>query len=147
VYGKKVDLFFEKCLFVCDINDNPIATAFVWKAYDQINAFHWFKVLKEHEGKGIGRALLSIVMQELKQEDYPVYLHTQPGSFRAIKLYSDFGFNLLSDPVIGSRKNHLEECLPILKQFMPGEDFKNLNVSDAPDHFLNVLRTAKDDQF
>jgi hypothetical protein len=28
--------------------------------------------------------------------EYPVYLHIQPSSFRAIKLYSDFGFSLLS---------------------------------------------------
>ena len=55
-------------------------------------------MLNEYEGKGIGRALLSYVMQSLPQNEYPVFLHTHPASFRAIKLYSDMGFKLLTDP-------------------------------------------------
>ena len=147
VYTNKGDLFFEKCLFVCDTNDNPIATAFIWKAYDEFNAVHWFKVLRKHEGKGIGRALLSTVMKKLEKEDYPVYLHTQPASYRAIKLYSDFGFNLLSDPIIGRRSNDLEECLPVLEKYMTNKDFKILQTSAAPEYFLKNLEAVKDDQF
>ena len=147
VYAAKGDLFYEKCLFVCDNNDSPIATAFIWKAYEKINTVHWVKVLKEYEGKGIGRALLSILMKDLKEEDYPVYLHTQPSSYRAIKLYSDFGFSLLSDPYIGPRKNDLEECRQILKRCMPDEYFNRLQISEAPTYFLKVLEKAKEDQF
>lgn len=62
VYGSKEDLFFQKCLFVCDKNDTPIGTCFAWKAYEKISTIHWFKVRKNYEGSGIGRALLSIVM-------------------------------------------------------------------------------------
>lgn len=147
VYAPVGDLFYEKCLFVCDSHDKPIATAFIWKAYDEFNTVHWVKVLKEFEGRGIGRALLSIIMQELKPNDYPVYLHTQPSSYRAIKLYADFGFTLLTDPVIGSRKNHLEECLPILQRYMPKEDFENLEFEAAPAGFLEKLKTVKDNHF
>ena len=147
VYSGKGDLFYEKCLFVCDVNDKPIATAFIWKAYDKINTVHWVKVLKGYENQGIGRALLSIILKELKEEDYPVYLHTQPESFRAIKLYSDFGFKLLSDPIIGPRMNDLEECLPILEKHMKREDFNKLHIVKAPNYFLNILETVKDNQF
>ena len=147
VYANKGNLFYEKCLFVCDNNDKPIATAFIWKAYDEINTIHWLKVLKEYEGKGIGRALLSIIMKELKEKDYPVYLHTQPSSYRAIKLYSDFGFNLLSDPIIGIRKNDLEECWPILEKQMTNEDFKKIQTINAPKYFLKKLETVRDNQF
>jgi GNAT superfamily N-acetyltransferase len=84
VYAKKGDLFYETCLFVCDANDRPIATCFAWKAYDRITTIHWLKVAKEYEGIGSGRALLSIVMQGLSEDEYPVFPHTQPGSFRAI---------------------------------------------------------------
>ena len=118
-YGEKEFFFFTKTLFVCDWQNKPIATCLGWKAYDRFNTIQWFKVLKESEGKGIGRALLSIVMQQLEMCDYPVYLHTQPSSFRAIKLYSDFGFSLLSGDRFGIRKNDLDECLPILEEFMP----------------------------
>lgn len=145
VYANKGDLFYQRCLFVCDVDDNPIATCFLWKAYDEFNTIHWLKVVKEYEGKGIGRALLSVIMKDLIEEDYPVYLHTQPGSYRAIKLYSDFGFKLLSDPIIGSRKNDLEECLPILKKFMTKEDFERLKITEAPKGFLE--KVGSDNQF
>lgn len=139
VYARKGNLFYERCLFVCDERDRPIATAFVWKAYDEFNTVHWLKVLKEYEGQGIGRALMSVVMKELNDDEYPVYLHTQPGSYRAIKLYSDFGFELLSDPVIGNRTNDLEECLPILEKYMPSIAFKKLKITQAPEHFIRKL--------
>ena len=147
VYAPAGDLFFEKCRFVCDSNDKPIATAFIWKAYGAINTFHWLKVLKEHEGKGIGRALVSILLNELDSQEFPVYLHTHPSSFRAVKLYSDFGFNLLTDPVIGRRTNDLEECWPILERHMPVACFKKLARSAAPASFLATLATVQDDQF
>lgn len=147
VYAPEGDLFFQTCLFVCDINDKPIGTAFIWKVYNAFNTVHWVKVLKAYEGRGIGRALLSVIMQELKEGDYPVYLHTQPSSYRAIKLYSDFGFKLLTEPIIGNRENHLEECLPILKHFMPRDDFDNLEFAAAPANLLEKLKTVKDNHF
>ena len=146
-YGGKEELFFAKTLFVCDKDDRPIATCLVWKAYDEFNTIHWFKVLKEYEGRGLGRALLSIIMRDLKRSDYPVYLHTQPGSFRAIKLYSDFGFALLQGEKFGSRKNDLDECLPILEEFMPKKYFQNLKITKAPKEFENVLNKYETVQF
>ncbi|MCU0238051.1 MAG: GNAT family N-acetyltransferase [Pyrinomonadaceae bacterium] len=146
-YGDKEDLFFARTLFVCDAQDKPIATCFVWKAYDEFNTIQWFKTAKEHEGKGIGRALLSIVMRDLKAEDYPIYLHTQPASFRAIKLYSDFGFALLSGEKIGIRKNDLDEYLPILEKFMPKKHFRNLKIVDAPKEFVETANKYETNQF
>lgn len=146
-YGGKEDLFFAKTLFVCDSQDKPIATCLNWKAYDRFNTIQWFKVLKECEGRGIGRSLLSIVMQQIEENEYPVYLHTQPSSFRAIKLYSDFGFSLLSDHQFGVRKNDLDECLPILKQFMPQEFFQHLRIKTAPQEFLDLLSQYTTNQF
>lgn len=147
VYGEKQEVFFQECLFVCDHRDFPIGTCFAWKAYEKITTIHWLKVRKEYEGMGLGRALLSIVMKEIQKEDYPVFLHTQPGSFRAIKLYSDFGFDLLTDPVIGYRTNDLEECLPVLKELMPKEDFENLRFAKAPEDFLQAVKSSRISQF
>lgn len=139
VYAEKEDLFFQKCLFVCNKDNKPIGTCFAWKAYGKITSIHWFKVLQEYEGKGIGRALLSIVMKSLSESDYPVFLHSQPDSYRAIKLYSDFGFELLSDPQIGNRQNDLQECLPILKEYMPKQYFQNLRITKSPEYFLEIV--------
>ncbi len=147
VYYPKIKEFFEKCLVVVNNEDKIVATCFAWKAYEKITTIHWFKVLKEFEGKGIGRALLSVVMKQLNEKQFPIFLHTQPSSFRAIKLYSDFGFKLLSDKQIGKRPNHLKECLPILKEFMPKEFFEKLEIVKAPKLFLQAIKNEKTSEF
>ena len=146
VYAKNEDLFFQKCLFVCNKENEPIGTCFAWKAYDKITTIHWFKVLKNYEGKGIGRALLSIVMKSLNNDEFPVFLHTHLGCYRATKLYSDFGFYLLSDPIIG-RKNDLKESLPILKKLMPPQDYQNLRITKSPKFFLEAVGSSSEDEF
>src|SRR5699024_2702522 len=139
VYITKEKLFFQRCMFVFDQEDQPIATCFLWKSYHSIWTLHWFKVLKDYEGKGIGRALLSIIMKSIPEEEYPIFLHTQPESYRAIKLYYDFGFCLLSDPIIGDRQNDLEECLPMLRKYLPQSDFEKLRFAQAPQFFLDAV--------
>jgi ribosomal protein S18 acetylase RimI-like enzyme len=146
-YGEQEELFFAKTLFVCDQQNKPIATCLIWKAYNEFNTIQWFKVLKKYEGQGIGRALLSIIMQQLEMRDYPVYLHTQPSSFRAIKLYSDFGFSLLSGDKFGIRDNDLDECLPILEEFMPKEYFHKLRIVTAPKKFEDRVNKYDTNQF
>ncbi len=147
VYEPEGELFFRKCLFVCDNADNPIGTGFVWKAYGELSTVHWLKVLKSHEGKGIGRALLSTMLSELGGADYPVYLHTQPESYRAIGLYADFGFSLLTDPVVGRRTNDLDECLPSLERSMTDAHFRKLRTARAPESFLKALASEEYSQF
>lgn len=147
VYKNNENLFYQRCLFVCDKNDTPIGTCFAWPAYGEITTIHWYKVKKCYEGLGIGRALLSNVMSNIEDKDYPVFLHTQPESYRAIKLYSDFGFALLTDPIIGHRRNDLEECLPILQKVMPKGDFEKLQFAKAPDYFLDAVKSSKISEF
>ena len=147
VYKSKLNDFYNKCLFVCDEDDKPIATCFLWKAYDRVNTIHWLKTLKGYEDKGLGRALLSYIMKPLNNEDYPIYLHTQPGSFRAIGLYSDFGFKIVTNKAIGYRKNDYEECLPILKKFMKREKYDRLEFIKAPSIFDECAKSSKTNEF
>ncbi|MCL2447158.1 MAG: GNAT family N-acetyltransferase [Oscillospiraceae bacterium] len=59
VYALRAEEFFSRCTFVCDEQDNPVATCFLWQAYGRVNTLHWFRTLPEAEGRGLGRALLS----------------------------------------------------------------------------------------
>lgn len=146
VYAPQGDLFYKTCLFVCD-GDRPIGTCFAWQAYGRVTTIHWFKVLPDYEGRGIGRALLSAVMEGIQPQDYPIFLHTQPASFRAIKLYADFGFCLLADPFIGTRSNDLMRSLPILRQRMPAADYARLRVMAATPQFLEVVGSSAKVEF
>jgi GNAT superfamily N-acetyltransferase len=146
-YSKNWEEFFQNTLFVCDMNDKPIATCSYWKAYGKFYTIQWFKTLKNYEGKGIGRALLSEIMLQFNKLDYPIYLHTQPGSFRAIKLYSDFGFSLLKGDKIGTRSNDLEKSLPILREFIQKKDFEKLQITETPNSIINILENQNIIQF
>ncbi|MCA9839824.1 MAG: GNAT family N-acetyltransferase [Trueperaceae bacterium] len=147
VYAPKDDLFFEKCLFAFDQDNAPVGTAFIWKAYDTFNSIHWFKVIKHYEGKGIGRALLSTLTAELSSKDFPLYLHTHPASFRAIKLYSDFGFQFLTNPIIGRRKNDLTMALPYLEKMMPTQAFSALRFIEVPQSFIRFMNLQAGEEF
>lgn len=146
-YGENMDTFFQNTLFVCNRDGKPVATCSHWKAYGKINTIHWLKTLKAYEGKGIGRAVLSAIMRRFESNDYPIYIHTQPGSFRAVKLYSDFGFQLLRGGQLGTRINELDKCLPILKEFMPKKDFECLKISDTPHNLITLLENETTIQF
>jgi ribosomal protein S18 acetylase RimI-like enzyme len=147
VYAPEGDRFYGNCVFAVNQADVPVGTVFIWKAYASVNTVHWFKVRPSLEGRGIGRALLSHVLGALPADGYPVFLHTHPSSYRAIKLYSDFGFRFLTDPRVGSRGNDLEECLPILREYMPEADFAALKTIAAPRFFLDAAASSPVSQF
>ena len=147
VYSKNVDEFYKRCLFVCDENDKPVCTCFIWRAYDKVNTIHWFKTLKQYEGKGLGRALLSYIMKDLKENDFPVFLHTQPGSYRAIGLYSSFGFKVITDEKIGNRTNDYKKALDYLKKKMTKETFENLQFVKAPKILDSCAKKFKINEF
>lgn len=147
VYRPKGDLFFERCLFLCDGADRPAGTCFVWKAYDAIQTLHWLKVKKSQEGHGLGRALLTLALQDVPEQEYPVYLHTHPACTRALKLYSDFGFALVTDPMVGHRTNDVKECLPYLESELPPPVFQALRFETAPEEFLLAAASSPVEQF
>jgi ribosomal protein S18 acetylase RimI-like enzyme len=147
VFETKKDKFYSDTKVVCNTNDEPIATCLIWKIYDKFYTIQWFKVLKQYENQGIGRALLSIVLKDLDDSIYPIYLHTQPSSYRAIKLYSDFGFQLLDCGKVGSRQNDLQKCIPLLKEMIPNNEFDKLKVTQPSIEFLDFMKNQTLDQF
>lgn len=147
VYAPDGDLFFKRCLFVCDASDRPVGTCTAWRNFGCATTIHWFKIHKSCEGKGLGRALLSEAMRRLSPDDYPVFLHTQPASFRAVHLYSDFGFSLLTDAQVGHRSNDLALSLPHLKSIMPEAIYRNLKFASAPKWFLAAANTVSQSVF
>lgn len=142
VYDKHGDLFFSQCFLVYNEKGEPVGTCAYWKAYGAVHTIHWLKVLPAYEGLGIGRALLSHVMREMPQGGFPLYLHTHPTCIRALSLYADLGFSLLSDPIIGTRRNDVFACMPFLKQNMEAAAFKRLHMQASPSDFLQIVSAS-----
>jgi GNAT superfamily N-acetyltransferase len=146
VYGDRTAAFFEATKLVCDANGIPVATCAIWLAYGCITTIHWLKVRQTHEGLGIGRALLSELLRDVPPEAFPVYLHTQPGSFRAIKLYSDLGFEILDNDT-GSWRNDYVEAMLQLRNSMPADEYGRLRLTSAPESFVEIIRNHTKREF
>jgi GNAT superfamily N-acetyltransferase len=147
VYGGREAEFHARTLFAVDSDDRPVGTCMLWDAYGRLPTIHWLKVVAPLEGRGIGRALLSAVLRDLDPAAYPVYLHTQPESARAIALYTDFGFDLLSGERFGTRTNDLEASLPILRELLPPARFACLRISEPPPEFVAFMATTTTEEF
>lgn len=136
VYARNQKAFMERCYLVYNSNNIPIATALLWKAYNQFESIGWFHTLPSHENRGIGRALLSYIMQKA---DTPVYLHTQPTSAVALQLYLDFGFVFLDDLMIGTRQNDLSKDKIVLETLRGNQIVSR----SAPNAFIEILKSQK----
>lgn len=146
VYRPQAEEFFSRCVFVRNEAGEPVATAFLWNAYGKVPTLHWVKTRKEYEDRGIGRALLTKLLLD-KDAPQTVCLHTQPGSFRAIKLYSDFGFALITDDSIGCRCNGLWESLPFLEKVMPQSAYEALCFAPAPEQLIYAAGSSEHSEF
>lgn len=139
VYGADLDRFLERTAVV--ERDGRIAGVCTgWKTYGKIETVHWLKVKSEWEGLGLGRALMTRILEEA---EFPVYLHTQPDSFRAIGLYADLGFKLLEGERFGLRTNHLAEGMAYLEQQMLPQKFRLLETVAAPGAFVQLVDQAE----
>jgi GNAT superfamily N-acetyltransferase len=144
VYAPFEEEFFDRCLFAVDENDKPVATAGTWLSYRRINTVLWFHTLPEYEGRGIGRGLFS---EALRTVGFPLYVHTHPIAYKAVKLYSDFGFKLITDPAVGYRENNLQESLPYLKKVLPDKEYARLMTTKANHALLEAALLSETAEF
>ena len=131
-YGYKAEELEKRCIFLKDIRtEKYIGTCMAWfgeKGDKVVPVLHWLAVAADYSGRGYARMLITQVM--LLFEKYTlgesIYLHTQPCSYRAIKLYNDFGFCMCRNDVYGTAVNEYEEAMQILERCMLEEAYKKL---------------------
>lgn len=122
----------DRCFFLKDLVEGKyIGTCCAWfsnKEDKEVPVLHWLAVLPSYRNKGCARILITQVMQyfERKYEKQSIYLHTQPESYQAIKLYNDFGFNMTKKDCYGHAINEYEAAIDVLREVMSAEEFKKL---------------------
>lgn len=83
--------------FLAKLDGKPAGAA-RWRMTEKGIKLERFAVLKEFRGKGIGQALVSAVLEDLRSyslsEGQVVYLHAQ---LNAVSLYYKFGFRPVGD--------------------------------------------------
>ena len=117
------DEIFSRCFFAEDKDGNVIGTCIAWydlKGDETVSSLHWLAVSPEYQHIGAGKALINAVMRYyFKNGLMPVYLHTQPWSYKAIALYLSAGFKISKTDTFADYKNEYSEAISILKNYLP----------------------------
>lgn len=136
-YGCKSSELKKRCIFLKDMRKGEyIGTCMAWfetKGDKIVPVLHWLAVADEYSGRGYARMLITQVMIlfEKYAPGQSIYLHTQPWSYRAIKLYNDFGFCMSRYDVYGTAVNEYEEAMKILGKCMSEKAYEKLALTSV----------------
>jgi len=86
----------DRCFFVETADGRKIGTGTAWYNPDFMGEIfgqvHWISLHPDFHGRGIGKAIVSRVMQRLTLSHDKAYLRSSTKSFAAINIYLAFGF-------------------------------------------------------
>ncbi len=81
--------------YVMEIDGQIVGYAIVWTIYDEANIMT-FAIKKEFWGRGLGKYLLSKIIQDIKPAVSRILLDVRVSNIRAINLYKRAGFKVLN---------------------------------------------------
>lgn len=110
----------ERVFFAISPEGEIVGSAIAWEDDPRgvgVRALHWLVVRADHRRKGLGRALCQHVLRLFRREDNakPVYLHTQPYSWKAIPLYISLGFKLQPKDTFYGYENQYTQAMETLR--------------------------------
>ena len=121
-YCNQIDELKKRCVFVVDDKGNVVGSCIAWhdlKDKATVASLHWLVVSPKHQGKHIGLALCQKVMEIFKEfEEAPIYIHTQPWSYKAILLYVKLGFKIQKTDTFSHYENQYDKALETLKSIL-----------------------------
>ena len=118
VFGRNATWLSQRVCFVLDPDGRPIGTGAAWfdDNFDgrKWGRVHWMAVMPEHQGRGLGKVLMSRVCHRLRELKHTnAYLITSSARLPAITLYGRFQF----DPLI--RTEHDRCVWEIINNSLP----------------------------
>ncbi len=88
--------FEQRSLFLLNKQGTGIGTGTAWynKRFrdEEYGRVHWIGIHPEYQGQNLAKPLVSAVIDILRQRHAKLYLTTQTTSYKAVKVYLDFGF-------------------------------------------------------
>lgn len=98
-FGSYIKEFEQRSLFLVTPKGDCIGTGTAWYNNtfngERYGKVHWIGIHPNFQGKNLAKPLVSAVMNVLKQHHSKLYLTTQTTSYKAVKIYLDFGFKPL----------------------------------------------------
>lgn len=131
-YAQNQELL-RNILFLLNENNAVIGSCIAWqdnRKGSSVSSLHWLVVDERYHGMGLGKALCYATMNVFEeQEKLPVYIHTQPWSWKAIFLYLSIGFKLQITDTFSHYENEYHQALAELERIVTTEQFGFLKES------------------
>ncbi len=132
-YCNQIDELKKRCVFVVDPHGDVIGSCIAWRDLKDnytVASLHWLVVSPEHQGKHIGLALCQKVMEIFsKYGETPIYIHTQPWSYKAILLYIKLGFKIQKTDTFSRYENQYKKAIKTLENLLPERQFNQIILS------------------
>ena len=124
-----------RILFAIAPDGQIVGTVIADNRAGHVRTLNWVVVDEQHQRKGIGKALCKTALKLMRREDNaaPVWLHTQPWSWKALLLYVSLGFKLQPKDTFCGHKNQYAQAMETLKTLVTPEQYAKLEAASAPD--------------
>ena len=133
VYCQNIRETERRCIFAVNTRGEAIGTCTAWKdprGGSSVASLHWLVVSPAYQGIGLGKALCQRALQVFRQNrELPVYIHTQPWSYKAILLYVRQGFLLQKTDTFAHYQNQYTPAMETLKNYLTPQQYEELAAS------------------
>ena len=114
-----------------------VSSCFAWKTNrkgEPAAALQWLVTMPGYEGLGLARAAAAeTVNRYYRMGEKPVYLHTQPWSYKALWLYYQHGFKIVRNDTFQAFGNDCDEALEILDKLIPADKMAQIRADVLDD--------------
>ena len=119
---------FPNILFIINKDRDTAGSCIAWRdtqGINRVSSLHWLVVDEQYQGIGLGRALATAVMNiYADQGALPVYIHTQPWSWKAILLYLSLGFKLQKTETFSHYENEYGKAMGALGKVVREDQYE-----------------------
>lgn len=126
-YMQNQELLLKNVRFLLNEDKTVIGSCIAWQDKRQdsfVSSLHWLIVDEKYQGRGLGKALCYDVMNIFEEQgQFPIYIHTQPWSWKAIFLYLSLGFKLQMTDTFSHYENEYYKAMATLKWIVTEEQF------------------------
>ena len=136
-YLQDASLAAERVFFLTAPDGSIAGSVICWEDDRRgmpVMSLHWLFVREDEQGKGLGEALCRHALRIFRRIDNsrPVYIHTQPWSWKAVLLYVKLGFKLQPEDTFAAYENQCEQAMQTLQGVLTQEQYDNLCRNTAP---------------
>lgn len=115
----------KRCWFVTTPGGGCAGTCIAWrdpKEGGTVASLHWLVVSQRYQRLGLGRALCQKVLNVFAEKgEAPVYIHTQPWSWKAVLLYGSLGFRIQQSDTFARYENQYPQAMAALEAVLTAE--------------------------